>query len=309
VASPDAPWRNLGLVFAAEGAVSWADHSALQPTPLLLGGRLRVFAGMRDADGVSRIGWVDLDPSATPPRVLGVSARPALDIGEPGCFDDNGVVPCAVVRAGAELRLYYAGYQLGSRARFTAFGGLATSRDAGESFVRASRVPLVERSDAEPLFRAVHSILPTGRGWRAWYGGGDRFLADDSGHLVPSYDIRTMESPDGIAFPASGSICLPLEGDEVRVGRPFVVHGGPGYEMYFGAQARGGVYRLAYATSPNGVVWRRQPFTVEPGPGGWDAGMAGYPAVVELPGGRRLLLYNGTGMGRAGFGCATPGEP
>lgn len=29
-----------------------------------------------------------------------MSRKPCLDIGKPGCFDDNGVVPCAITRVG-----------------------------------------------------------------------------------------------------------------------------------------------------------------------------------------------------------------
>lgn len=64
--------------------------------------RIRVYVAMCDASTVGRIGYVDVD-ARDPTKVLAVSARPVLDIGEPGCFDDNGVNPISIVRCGDEV--------------------------------------------------------------------------------------------------------------------------------------------------------------------------------------------------------------
>lgn len=299
-------WVKRGLVYSPRPARGWHEHSALQPTPILLRERLRVFVGMRDGDGVSRVGWVDLDP-ADPTKVLAVSEQPALDVGRPGEFDEFGVVPCAVVWAPEGLRLYYAGYSRGHRVPFLAFGGMASSRDDGRTFTRADRVPITDRTSEEPLFRVIHSILREGSGWRVWYGGGDRFVADGEDRLHPSYDIRTMTSPDGIRFPATGQVALPCrsDGGEYRVGRPYVVRDGERLRMFFGAGSFATRYRLAYAESDDGVHWLRkdQDLALELSPDGWDSEMMAYPALVSTPAGF-FLLYNGNDMGRHGFGCA-----
>ncbi|NMW24594.1 hypothetical protein HFP05_09510, partial [Rhodanobacter denitrificans] len=63
-------WSKKGLVFetARQGVGGWMQHSALTPTPYRIDDELiRVYAGFRDADGVSRIGYVDVradDPAA-----------------------------------------------------------------------------------------------------------------------------------------------------------------------------------------------------------------------------------------------------
>lgn len=94
-------------------------------------GGLRVYFGSRDDKGVGRIGYADLDPR-DPTRILRHSAKPVFDIGRPGCFDDNGVLPTCAIWRGSELWLYYAGYQLGVKVRYVLFSGLAISRDGGE---------------------------------------------------------------------------------------------------------------------------------------------------------------------------------
>jgi predicted GH43/DUF377 family glycosyl hydrolase len=126
-------WNKKGLIFGPNGKNSWAKTHCLQPTPLLISPDIiRVFTGFRDQTGISRVGYVDLKAS-DPSQILYVTDQPVLDIGEPGCFDENGVVPTAIVKKDDRLLLYYAGYQLGMKVRFFVFGGLAESLDGGKS--------------------------------------------------------------------------------------------------------------------------------------------------------------------------------
>jgi predicted GH43/DUF377 family glycosyl hydrolase len=303
-------WEKRGLVWGPDGRTPWQLHSALQPTPLLIdGGPLRVYAGMRDADGRGSVGFVDLDPS-DPMRVLRVSERPALAPADGGSFAVDGVVPTAVARDGEILRLYYAGYRRGEGdIRFRAFCGLALSDDGGETFRAHSDEPVLPPTAEGRLFRAIHSIRHEGGRWRAWYGAGSEFRRGER-KTLPVYDIRYCESPDGINFPDRGVVCIPTSGEEHRVGRPWVVRVRDGYEMYFGAGTERRPYRLAFATSRDGVTWRRDDgaLGLEPSEDGWDSEMIAYPAVVAV-GERTYLFYNGNGYGREGFGYAERVDP
>jgi hypothetical protein len=298
-------WEKHGLVWGPDGHAPWARHSALQPTPLLLDdGSLRVYAGMRDEHGRGSVGFVDLDP-ADPSRVLRVSERPALAPADGGSFAVDGVVPTAVTRGPDGLRLYYAGYRRGEGdERFRAFCGLAISDDGGDSFRAHSDAPVLPPAAEGRLFRVIHSIRYEDGRWRVWYGAGSEFRRGEK-KTLPVYDIRYCESPDGIEFPDHGVVCIPTSGDEHRVGRPYVVRSGAGYEMYFGAGTERRPYRLAYATSPDGVTWRRDDAALglEPSADGWDSEMIAYPAAVTVAG-RTYLFYNGNGYGRDGFGFA-----
>lgn len=297
-------WIKQGLLFTSEHFPAWGNHAALQPTPLKLDDHtVRVFCGLRDDAGISRIGYADVAVSGNTLQVVGVSDQPVLDIGQPGAFDDNGVVPCAVSRTGDEIRLYYAGYQLVRRVRFIAFSGLAVSRDGGSSFERFSRTPVLERTHDEFLFRAVHSIFEDEGKWKAWYGGGSEFM-EHGGRTLPVYDIRYMESPDGIRFPDKGQTVIGNEPGEHRVGRPFVVKQGGAYLMFFGASTPDVQYRLAFARSDDGVHWERMPdMGLSYAPDDFDSQMSAYPSVVAL-GGYTFLLYNGNEYGKMGFGYA-----
>jgi hypothetical protein len=297
-------WKKHGLIYEVDGRSDWRRHSALQPTPFLVDEvTIRVFVGFRDDKGESRVGFVDLD-ATEPCNVLRVSEKPCLDLGEVGMFDENGVVPCAVVRREQGLFLYYAGYQLGLNVKFMAFSGLAVSIDNGFSFRRYQRVPIFDRTDREPYFRAIHSLLWENGVWRIWYGGGDAFL-HQNGKRLPSYDIRYTESADGLTMPNHFTVSIPTGPDEYRVGRPYVIKSAGRYQMFFGAGTEKTGYRLAYADSADGINWIRNDselgLTVSPE--GWDSTMQAYPSVIRV-GEKTYMFYNGNDYGREGFGFA-----
>lgn len=298
-------WIKKGLIYGPAGESDWAHNSALQPTPRARpDGTIRVFAGFRDAEGVSRVGFVDVS-AENPSEVLRVSKRPALDVGTPGAFDENGVVPCAVVeREGGALYLYYAGYQLGRKVKFFVFGGLAVSRDGGETFARHSRVPVCDRTDDELCFRVIHSIMYEGGRWRVWYGGGSDFDTE-GGRQYPRYNIRYAESEDGLSLARDYKVCVDMRGGEYRVGRPYVVKDGGLYKMFYGAGTKDEGYRLAYAESADGISWERrdEQIGIDVSESGWDSRMQGYPAVLSCAG-RTYMFYNGNDYGREGFGYA-----
>ena len=298
-------WLKKGLIYGASGENGWDCHSALQPTPLLISSKLlRVFVGFRDQNGVSRVGFVDLNPS-NPSEILKISARPSLDIGDPGTFDDNGVVPCAVVKRDQEIWLYYAGYQIPSKTKFLAFCGLAISHDMGESFVRYSQVPVMDRTQNELFFRVIHSILFDQKNncWQVWYGGGSHCLIED-GKMYPSYDIRYCESRDGVKF-SDGKVCLALAEGETRIGRPFVVRTNDSYQMFYARYTHSKTFRLGYAKSSDGIEWIRSDnqIGIDISTNGWDSNMISYPSVLNFED-YTYLFYNGNDYGRDGFGYA-----
>jgi hypothetical protein len=212
-------WEKRGLVYGPTNDAWWAQRGALQPTPWVRPeGSIRIFAGFRTFEGVSRVGYVDVS-GEDPMRLIRVSKQPVLDVGAPGSFDENGVVPCAVIERDKKLYLYFAGYQLGQKVRFCVFGGLAISTDEGESFHRFSKVPITDRTDDEMLFRVIHTIMPEGGGWRVWYGGGSDFTTD-GGKQLPNYDIRHAYSTDGTSLSRDFKVCVTMNNDEYRVGRP-----------------------------------------------------------------------------------------
>lgn len=279
-------------------------NSALTPTPIVLrDGRLRVYAGFRDDQGVSRIGWTDLDPR-DPTAVLAVSKDPALDTGQPGCFDDNGVILGDVVHDGDRLRMYYVGFQLVDRVKFLAYSGVAESTDGGDSFVRLSRTPVLDRADEGLYIRAIHTALRVERGWRIWYAAGSGWETI-GGQPFPRYHVRTLDSEDGLTFGGTGAQCLIGKSPEYRLGRPRVWRHDGTYHMLFTVGSTDGAYVPGYASSRDGITWSRDDTQVgmSLSASGWDSLTLCYIAPFVLAG-QTYAVYNGNDMGKAGFGCA-----
>lgn len=297
-------WIKKGLVYGPDGSSSWAKNSALQPTAILLNdSAIRVYVGFRDDTGKSRVGYVDVD-SKDPSKVLCVSINPVLDIGKPGAFDSNGVVPTCALKYDGKMFLFYAGYQIPNDVRFLVLGGLAVSSDDGETFERLRDTPLMERTHKELLFRVPHSVLFENSLWKIWYGGGSVFL-DGKHKTLPVYDIRYLETPSLDSLPSEGKLCLTVEKNEHRLGRPYVFKDSGIYKMFFGYGTEDIPYCLSYAESPDGVHWIRKDDEIglDLSNDGWDSEMMAYPCLVKTKE-STFLFYNGNHYGKDGFGYA-----
>lgn len=296
-------WRKRGLIFGHDGSLPWAKNTCLTPTPVLMGDVIRVFASFRDGDGIGRIGYVDV-AAADPSRVLGISRDPVLDLGEPGCFDDNGMILGDVVADGARLRMYYVGFQKVARAKFLAFSGLAFSGDGGRSFQRHQQTPVMDRSAEGRFIRAIHNVVPENGAWRVWYSVGDSWELI-RGQAYPRYHIRHQLSPDGISFAPEGDICLQGQGAEYRLGRGRVYPHPRGYQMIFTKGTPAGDYTPGHATSSDGIHWQRDDsqIGIALSDQGWDSRHLCYPCLIRY-GGHVWMFYNGNDMGVDGFGYA-----
>lgn len=299
-------WDKKGLCFSKENLPQWAQQSALQPTPLLLNKDvIRVFVGMRDNEGISRIGYVDLS-AQDPSCILDISQSPLLDIGVPGAFDDNGVVPSAVIHHDHTIYLYYAGYHLSNKVRFCVFSGLAISKNNGQSFERVQRSPVFERTESELLFRVPHSVIIESGKWRFWYGGGDKFITHQE-KTLPVYDVKYLESSSPTIIPSVGETILTFaNSDEYRVARPYVVFDQGIYKMFCCVSTLSKGYRLGYAESEDGIKWKRcdEKLGIDvSNDDNWDSQMMGYPSFIRTPYGS-YLFYNGNNYGEQGFGYA-----
>lgn len=299
-------WRKRGLVFdtARHGAGAWMRHAALTPTPHVIDDDLiRVYAGFRDGDGVSRIGFVDVRAD-DPTRIVRVSREPVLDIGRAGCFDDNGLILGDVVDAPGGLCMFYVGFQRVARAKFLAFTGLARSRDGGESFERVQETPILDRAPGRSTIAAVHSAAYADGRWHLWYAVGDDWetIGDKP---FPRYHIRHAQAADLLAIPREDTVCLRPQGDEYRIGRPRVYRVGDKYVMYFTRGTIGGDYRAGVAWSADGVHWTRadETFGLALSREGWDSRALCYPALCAHRG-KLWMFYNGNDMGADGFGVA-----
>jgi hypothetical protein len=301
-------WTKLGLIGFPALDRWWARSSAVVPTPVALSDEvLRVYITHLDGHGVGRVGYIDLD-SANPLSVRGVSLNPILDIGNPGCFDDNGVLAVSVVSPEPNtLFMYYAGFELANKIRYRIFTGLAVSSDGGETFKRVSRAPILDRSDGELFFRCGPFVLYEDGKFRLWYVAGSQWTLIN-GKQAPVYDLRYQESEDGVHWGDSGRVSMEITGlDEHGFGRPWIVRRGPSdYQLFYSIRRRSlQGYRLGYAESADGVEWARKDgeLGLDVTPGSFDGQAIMYSAVISAHG-RTYCFYNGDNFGERGFAVA-----
>jgi len=297
-------WTKRGHVYAPDGTLWWARHYASFPTVDVLGDVLRIYFVGLDDQNFGRTGYVDVD-ARNPADVLRESPDPVLDLGEIGEFDDCGANAFSVVTDGAAKHLYYQGWQRAERAPYLIFGGLATDDGTGRGFVKRSRTPVLDRTDADPYLRGAPYVIKQGDEFRMWYVSSRRWVQDEHG-LHYDVVIRHARSNDGVGWVADAEPCVTLESaGEYAVGRPSVLVEDGRYRMWYSIRSFDEPYRIGYAESPDGVRWTRRDSEVgiERSAHGWDSEMICYAHVVRV-GERLLMFYNGNQHGATGFGYA-----
>lgn len=300
-------WRKMGRVYVPDGSRPWAKKYAFPPTPYMLNEEvMRIYVGFCDEHMVGRAGYVDVladDPS----EVVGVSEQPVLDVGTPGAFDENGLLPTAVVPLpDGRLYMYYVGYQLGYKVRYFQFEGLAQSTDGGNSFTRVRRVPVTDRTDQELLNRtSAYVRLKDGR-FEMWYVGGSHWTTVGDKHL-PTYNIRYLESPDGVNWGPEGRVLIDFESDDEHAfGKPCVLDDGDLTRMFYSVRTRSKGYRIGYAESRDGgrtYTRKDSEVGIDVSESGWDSQMLCYAFVMRHKD-KVYMFYNGNNLGETGFGYA-----
>src|SRR3990172_4425080 len=100
-------WKKIGKIFEPQGRGDWMVTHAMVPTVYQVhGNSVRVYFSGRDQENRSQIGFFEFDVT-NPFKILRISEKPVLHIGELGCFDDNGVTPSWIVAHQDKLYLYY----------------------------------------------------------------------------------------------------------------------------------------------------------------------------------------------------------
>jgi len=304
-------WKNLGLVFAVQGQNSWMQTHAQSPV-VIPGGEShpRVLFSTRDKNKVASVGCLDFDLKSL--RVLEVDSKPVLTPGKPGHFDQHGVYPSCVLEVNDKLYLYYIGYTRGQSPHlFYASIGLALSQDGGMSFQRMHDCPILERSPFDPCLVTAPHVIRHGDGFRMYYVSGVSWQLID-GCYYSRYNIKLALSKDGIHWQREGRVILDFkDSTESNLGKPTVLNEEDFFQMWycFATPALGKGYRIGYAESNDGLVFKRQneKLGLPPAPDGSDSKMSCYPHVIRYEG-SQYLFYNGNEHGKYGFGLAVSSE-
>ncbi|GHU04755.1 hypothetical protein FACS1894205_3530 [Alphaproteobacteria bacterium] len=300
-------WRKLGIIFAPPGGRGALARSHAQvPTPLMLNDDvIRVYYSAWDDQGRSRPFFVDLKAD-DPTCILQAPMEPLLDLGKPGCFDDNGVLCCSVVKVKNDLYyMYYVGFEILKNIRYRLFTGLAISEDSAH-FTKYSSVPILDRTQDEFLFRGGPFVSVKDNIFHMYYVAGSDWM-DIDGKAMPVYTLKYMTSRDGICWPEKGQDVFPaFSADEHGFGRPWLFHDGRRHELHYSVRRISlGAYRLGFAVSGDGAAWDRRDaeLGLECGPDDFDAHAIMYSAAIAAKG-KIYCFYNGDNFGEKGIALA-----
>ena len=309
-------WRKLGRVFDPRDVdIEWMRDFAQAPSALVLDDRVRVYFACRppaDSNGqfVSYVAYADFKRDNLLERI-DISDERVLALGERGTFDEFGTNPASVIRNGAEIWMYYAGWTRCESVPFNAAIGLAVSRDNGETFARVGNGPVLSYSFDEPFVIGSPRIRKFNGTMYLWYVAGKKWIKAE-GRPEPVYKIRMATSADGVHWTKHGVDLIQsmLEEDECQAS-PDVFFSKGRYHMFFsyrhtlGFQQKGRGYQIGYASSTDLRTWARDDAKagIAVSPEGWDSETISYPNVFELDG-HTYMYYQGNQVGKFGFGLA-----
>jgi hypothetical protein len=295
-------WIKKGMIFSPKDNSDWLSSYAALPVVDRIGGLCRIYFSSRDKNGRAQVGFFDADVTALD-RVLRVSEKPVIGLGQMGAFDDSGVTTSWIVNHQEKKYHYYSGWSLGVTVPFYFYVGLAVSEDGGETYSRVSPAPILDRNAIDPYLSASPCVLVEDGTWRMWYVSGTGWEMKD-GRPHHHYHIKYAESSDGIHWNREGIVCIDYKSPgEYAIARPCVVKESGIYRMWY--SYRGENYRIGYAESTDGISWNRrdEDSGIAVSESGWDSEMIEYPYVFENEG-AYYMLYNGNGYGKTGVGLA-----
>lgn len=317
------PWKRLGKVFGPEDGAGWipqtisgahkdngTSNRAQVPTVLTLTDRYRIYFSARDLQGKSFPLFIDVD-KANPTKVIYCHKESILGQSNPGCFDEDGIMPGFALHHDEKVLMYYSGWNAKISTPYHNATGLAESTDGGMTFVRTYEGPVMDRTPTEPQLAVTPTILIDNGVWKAWYISGIRWILDN-GYYEPVYGIKYATSTDGVYWDRPPELCIKQAHETEAFSHPSVLKTADGYEMWYCFRdsrdyRRGGkgAYRIGYAHSSDGLNWTRaddiKGLGISDAP--FENEMVCYPFVVE-DNGRRLMFYNGNGFGQGGIGVA-----
>jgi len=295
-------WQKIGQLYVPHGVHPKLATHAANPLPVFLHGDVyRVFYSGRDEMNRSSVGFVDVD--VVRGTVVYVPDQPVFVHGDPGTFFSHGVSIGNWYEVDGRRYILFMGWQCPDGGHwFGEVGCLHLAEDWSLHLVGESPMMPLDREDPVSLsYPWVHKERDGT--YRMWYGSTTTWNAgnDEMIHV-----IKGATSSDGRDWRKTGSAVPYALGVAQAFSRPTVIVDSNGYHMWFSYRpGNNTTYRIGYAMSACGDQWdlRLDDTGINVSESGWDSEMIEYPYVFEH-GGRWLMLYNGNGYGKSGFGLA-----
>ena len=303
-------WEKKGHLFTVNQQFDWNKSHAQVPVVDVLSDRYRIYYATRNSQGQSNVAYIEVDKN-NPQHLLFQSTKPLFQLGNLGTFDDSGIMPSCIISVGEKKYLYYIGWTTRQTVPFQNAVGLAISEDNGQTFTKISEGPIITINDKEPYFSGTSYVLFDEGSFKMWYLSCIKWEVFD-GKPEPIYNIKYAESSDGIHWNQTGKVAIDLLEDEGGLVSASVIKQDNTYKMWFGKRKKRDYrntiensYRIGYAESSDGINWKRKDASagIDIAQEGWDSQMISYPYVFKNEK-ELLMVYNGNGFGKTGFGYA-----
>jgi hypothetical protein len=303
-------WIKKGNIFNVNGQFDWNKTHAQVPVADVLEDRIRVYYSTRDVSGKSNVSFIEVEKN-NPEKIIYEHTVPLFELGNLGSFDDSGIMPSSIITVGNKKYLYYIGWTTRKTVPFQNAVGLAISEDGGKVFKKLSEGPIISVNYIEPYFSGTSFVTFENNTFKMWYLSCIKWEKFD-GKPEPIYNIKYAESLDGISWKQTGKVAIELNDDEGGLVSAAVIKEDDKYKMWFGKRKKSDYrnnitnsYKIGYAESLNGKDWIRKDNEVgiDISKEGWDSEMISYPYVFKKDN-NLIILYNGNGFGKTGFGYA-----
>jgi hypothetical protein len=272
--------------------------------------RLRIYFATRPQPGISLTTYLDVDIE-NPSNILYVHELPILELGQPGMFDEHGIMPQSIAKVNGEIWMYFGGWSRRVDIPYSNWTGLAVSNDNGATFTKKFNAPIIDRTLSEVYSATAFFTMEHDSVFYAWYASGTGWVMGKE-KLEEVYTIKSAKSENGIVWQRDSLAIFPSAKKTIEaIHRPTVIRRNNIWHMWFCYRGvedfRDGVdsYRIGYAWSNDLANWHREneKSGIDVSISGWDSKMIAYPYVVDTDYGT-YMFYNGNGFGQSGFGYA-----
>lgn len=272
-------WRKLGKLIKGHAQLPVAHH--------LRDLVYRVFVTDRTNDNRSYIRFCDVDLQSY--KVLHEAEEFAVGA-EP--YDIDGVMTSYMVEYEGAYKLFYTGWRKRGEKYKHCIACLYTDLDTV-----LSRKLVIDSDELDGYLCSSPCVVFHNGVWKMWFISG----RDCGGwsEYGPRYTIRYAESGNGVDWEQS-PVVFDRGHDEVFA-RPYVLFDGV-WKMWYSTLTlcKDKAYRIGYATSPDGIVWKRtDEDIIGLSDDGWDSQSVAFPYVLG-----NHMFYSGNHFGRDGVGCA-----
>jgi predicted GH43/DUF377 family glycosyl hydrolase len=310
-------WKKKGQLLNLTNYSDWGITHGQVPYYFEIDGKKKVYFTSRppksnDGSYVSYIYSLELEESLEGFKIRDVNKNPILKLGNWGCFDEFGIMPCSVIKHPEknEVWMYYVGWSRKVSVPYDGAIGIAISKDGGETFEKLFNGPIIGPNKYDPFLIGCPRVYLFNKKWYMFYLSGISWF-DSNGSKECYYKLKLATSENGIEWDLNDKFIIPenYENECQTCASVFYLNGK--YNMYFTYRhaidfrnpERG--YRIGFAYSEDLVTWTRNDElgNFSTSNHGWDSEMVCYPNV-NLIHDKLTMFYCGNQFGFDGFGYA-----